>query len=70
MHIFQFLAMVSIDNLSTNPFSHIRDLELLGWRGSISIVTIVQLPATLGPEVCSASNRNEYQKQKNNISGE
>jgi hypothetical protein len=28
------------------------------------------LPAALGPEVNSASNRNEYQKQKNNISGE
>jgi hypothetical protein len=28
------------------------------------------LPATLGPGVYSASDRNEYQKQKNNISGE
>jgi hypothetical protein len=28
------------------------------------------LPAALGPEVYSASNRNEYQKQENNISGE
>jgi hypothetical protein len=28
------------------------------------------LPAALDPEVYSASNRNEYQKQKNNISGE
>jgi hypothetical protein len=28
------------------------------------------LPATLGPGVYSASNRNEYQKQKNNVSGE
>jgi hypothetical protein len=26
----------------------------------------VILPAILGPEVYSASNRNEYQKQKNN----
>jgi hypothetical protein len=26
--------------------------------------------ATLGPGIYSASNRNEYQKQKNNISGE
>jgi hypothetical protein len=26
--------------------------------------------AALGPEVYSASNRNEYQKQKNNVSGE
>jgi hypothetical protein len=28
------------------------------------------LPATLGPEVYSASNRNEYHKHKNNVSGE
>jgi hypothetical protein len=28
------------------------------------------LPAALGPGVYSASNRNEYLKQKNNVSGE
>jgi hypothetical protein len=28
------------------------------------------LPDALGPGVYSASNRNEYQKQKNNVSGE
>jgi hypothetical protein len=28
------------------------------------------LPAALGPGVFSASNRNEYQKQKNNVFGE
>jgi hypothetical protein len=28
------------------------------------------LPAAVGPEVYSASNRNEYEKQKNNASGE
>jgi hypothetical protein len=33
---------------------------------SISLI----LPAELGPEVYSASNRNEYQKQKNNVLGE
>jgi hypothetical protein len=27
------------------------------------------LPAALGPGVCSSSNRNEYQKQKNNVCG-
>jgi hypothetical protein len=27
------------------------------------------LPAARGPGVYSASNRNEYQKQKNNVSG-
>jgi hypothetical protein len=26
--------------------------------------------ATIGPGVYSASNKNEYQKQKNNVSGE
>jgi hypothetical protein len=33
-----------------------------------SIYLILQ--AALGPGVYSASNRNEYQKQKNNVSGE
>jgi hypothetical protein len=28
------------------------------------------LPAALGPGIYSASNRNEYQKQNNNVSGE
>jgi hypothetical protein len=28
------------------------------------------LAAALGPKVYSASNRNEYQKQKSNVSGE
>jgi hypothetical protein len=28
------------------------------------------LPAALGPGVCSASNRKQYQKQKNNVFGE
>jgi hypothetical protein len=28
------------------------------------------LPAALGPEIHSASNRNEYQQQKSNVSGE
>jgi hypothetical protein len=30
----------------------------------------VILPAALGPGVHSASNKNEYQKQKNNVSAE
>jgi hypothetical protein len=34
---------------------------------AISIYLI--LSAALGPGVYSASNRNEYQKQKNNVSG-
>jgi hypothetical protein len=28
------------------------------------------LPAALGPVVYSTSNRNEYEKQKDNVSGE
>jgi hypothetical protein len=32
--------------------------------------TYLIFPAALGPGVYSASNRNEYQKQKNNICGE
>jgi hypothetical protein len=35
---------------------------------SFSIYLI--LPAALGPGVYSACNRNEYQKQKNNVSAE
>jgi hypothetical protein len=35
---------------------------------NISIYLI--LPAALGPEVYSASSRNEYQKQKSNVFGE
>jgi hypothetical protein len=30
----------------------------------------LNLPAALGPGVYSVFNRNEYQKQKNNVSGE
>jgi hypothetical protein len=36
------------------------------WFFSVYLI----LPAALGPEVYSASNRNEYQKHKNNVSGE
>jgi hypothetical protein len=32
--------------------------------------SIFLLPAALDPGVHSASNRNEYQKQRNNVSGE
>jgi hypothetical protein len=37
-------------------------------KGISSIYQI--LPASLGPGVYLASNRNEYQKQKNYVSGE
>jgi hypothetical protein len=36
------------------------------WFLSIYLI----LPVALGPGVYSASNRNEYQKDKNNVSGE
>jgi hypothetical protein len=35
-----------------------------------SLICYVILQAALGPGVYSASNRNEYQKQKNNVSRE
>jgi p-aminobenzoyl-glutamate transporter AbgT len=38
------------------------------WLQFLSIYLI--LPSPLGPGVYSASNRNEYQKHKNNVSGE
>jgi hypothetical protein len=40
-----------------------------GWGHWIFSICAI-LPAALGPGVYSASNRNEYQKQKNNVSGE
>jgi hypothetical protein len=39
-------------------------------RSLIFFSIYVILPSALGPGVRSASNRNEYQKQKNNVSGE
>jgi hypothetical protein len=39
-------------------------------RTMIFFLTYLILPTALGPEVYSASNRNEYQKQKKSISGE
>jgi hypothetical protein len=45
-----------------------RGFELLWGEWIFSIYLI--LSATLGPGIYAASNKNEYQKQKNNISGE
>jgi hypothetical protein len=39
------------------------------WRECISSIWLIH-PAELGSEVYPASNRNEYKKQKNNVSGE
>jgi hypothetical protein len=35
----------------------------------INSSTDIILPAALGPAAYSASNKNEYQKKKNNVSG-
>jgi hypothetical protein len=40
-----------------------------GWHELIFSI-YVTLPAALGPGIYSASDRNKYQKQKNNVSGE
>jgi hypothetical protein len=40
------------------------------WWGEWFLSIYLIRPATLGPGVYSASNRNEYQKPKNNVSGE
>jgi hypothetical protein len=39
-------------------------------RGELIFAIYLIMPAALGPEVHSASNRNEYQKQNNNVSEE
>jgi hypothetical protein len=43
----------------------VRDLKM-----NVLFSIYLILPAALGPGVHSTSNRNEYQKQKNNVSGE
>jgi hypothetical protein len=40
------------------------------WWGELIFSIHLILPAALGPGVYSASNRNQYQKQENNVSGE
>jgi hypothetical protein len=45
--------------------------SLFETRGGELIFSIyLILPAALGPKVYSVSNRNKYQKQKNNVYGE
>jgi hypothetical protein len=39
-------------------------------EGQVIFLNFLILPAALGPGVYSAANRNEYQKHKNNVSGE
>jgi hypothetical protein len=38
--------------------------------GELNFSIYLILSAALGPDVYSASNRNEYKKQKNNVCGE
>jgi hypothetical protein len=40
------------------------------WWGEWNFSNYLILPAALGPGAHSASNRNEYQKQKNSVSEE
>jgi hypothetical protein len=55
---------------------HCKDINTPG--GAIALLItkgtnfrgVIILPVALGPGVYSASNRNEYQKHKNNVSGE
>jgi hypothetical protein len=51
--------------LSYKPEGSKFETQLVERTSSIYIL----LPAALGPVVHSATNRNEYQKQKNNVSG-
>jgi hypothetical protein len=39
-------------------------------RGECFFLIYLNLPAALGPGIHSTSNRNEYHKQKSNVSGE
>jgi hypothetical protein len=39
-------------------------------RGKLFFSIYLIVPAALGPGVHTASNRNEFEKQKNNLSGE
>jgi hypothetical protein len=53
-------------------------VEVLGYSRKVAgsrldetkLLIYLILPATLGPGVQSASNRNEYREQKNNVPGE
>jgi hypothetical protein len=56
---------VVVKALCYKPRSRFRDPV----RGMIFSICLILL-ATLGPGVCSAFNRNEYQKHTNNVHGE
>jgi hypothetical protein len=51
------MQLLVVQKIILQQISALRDIYLI-------------LPAALGPGVYSAPNRNEYKKQKNNVSGE
>jgi hypothetical protein len=57
---------VVVEGLSYKPEGRGLETRWGEWMSSIYVI----LQAALGPEVHSASNKNYYQKQKNNVSGE
>jgi hypothetical protein len=57
---------VVVKALCYKPEGHGFETRWREWFLSIYLI----LPAALGPGVYSASNKNEYQKHKNNVSGE
>jgi hypothetical protein len=52
------------------PRNKLEGREFETRRDELFLSIYLILPAILGPGVYSASNRNEYQKHKNNVSGE
>jgi hypothetical protein len=67
----------------TEIYIYIYIYKILGASGSVALKALcynrnvagsirhkVNFSVYLGPGIYSASNRNEYQKQKNNVSGE
>jgi hypothetical protein len=57
---------IVVKALCYKPEGHGFETRCGGWFLSIYLI----FPAALGPGVYSASNRNEYQKYKINVSGE
>jgi hypothetical protein len=53
-----------------NFYRQAHKIKLLSWLAIDILINVLNLPVALGPGVYSASNRNEYQKHKNNVSGE
>jgi hypothetical protein len=56
-------------NTNHTPDNNLRHVNVISHIRRQSFCFVI-IPAALGPGVYSASNRNEYQKHKNNVSGE